>query len=348
MTFRSVDDGLILPSKQRMLAPLQPKMNPFRSITSSTRASVCYRRDMMAQSEKQLTARLLSGLAEFRSAHAPGMLTHAHNLFSYCSLDKERLTAIRLPHPVLGIVVSGTKEVWLGDDSAEFNEGALFVLPGHISMDVLNVPSERRGFYRSLIVQVEPDALSGLKTRHTQVPRPQFPSPPLSSISLTPQLVNAIVHAASDIAHSPLGPTIRSSRLTELLALLAEDPAAAPLFDRSVSDRLAQLLSEDLSHSWTATEAAERLGLSESTLRRRLSGGNSSFRSLLRKARMTAARRLLETGYSSQDAAYAVGYVSRTHFARHFKAAFGVNPSDLGRLPQGGLPRQTQEPVQQL
>ena len=129
------------------------------------------------------------------------------------------------------------------------------------------------------------------------------------------------------------------AELTELLALLANEPAARPLFDLPLRDRLALLLGEDLAHSWTAAEAASRLGVSESTLRRRLSDDHTTFRSILRGARMGAAHRLLEQGHGSQAACAAVGYASRTHFARHFRAAFGVCPSHLrqGRALQSAL-----------
>jgi AraC-like DNA-binding protein len=275
-----------------------------------------------------LSGRLLAGLRQFRAGHQSGTIPHADNLFSYCALERERLVAIRLPHPLVGVVVSGAKEVWRGDNAEVLAEGSLFAFPANVSMDILNVPDEHRGLYQSLIVEVTPKAISGLgflKPQQTAGPNPHGSY----GIRLTPQLVDAVVHAASEIAGGVAGQAIRTSRLTELLALLAHEPAARPLFDLPLRDRLALLLGEDLAYAWTAAEAASRLGVSESTLRRRLSDDHTTFRSILRAARMGAAHRLLQQGHGSQAASAAVGYASRTHFARHFRAAFGVCPSHL-------------------
>jgi AraC-like DNA-binding protein len=52
-----------------------------------------------------------------------------------------------------------------------------------------------------------------------------------------------------------------------------------------------------------------------------------SFSAILQRERMAAARRLMAQGTRSGMAAFAVGYTSRAHFARRFRATFGVNPA---------------------
>ncbi|MDD3446069.1 MAG: AraC family transcriptional regulator [Zavarzinia sp.] len=276
-----------------------------------------------------LSQRLLVGLAPFRRGEAAGSTPHGDSLFSYCALTRERLAAIRLDHPVLAVVLSGAKEVWRGDAVTVLGEGDVFALPARVAMDVVNVPSARTGFYQSLIVEIPADTLPPV-TMVVPPPADARRNPPVG-ITLTPHLVEALVHAASAIADGPAGPLVRASRLAELLALLRADPAAAVLFRQSVGQRVAQTVATDLSAPWTAPQVARLLAMSEATLRRRLAAEALSFGALLRRERMVAARRLLETGASAQNAALAVGYASRAHFARHFRAAFGLLPGQVRR-----------------
>lgn len=280
-------------------------------------------------SQAALTASLLEGLARFRAAGASGNVLHGQNLFSYCAVTRERLRAVNLSHPILGVVISGAKEVWRGSEACKLPSGAMFALPENSKMDVLNLPDERSGSYQSIVLEV-PDAAELLKSPHMPPVRRQGAAAALSvRIRLTSHLVDAMIHAASAISEGPLRPSIRHARLTELLTLLQVDPAAAVLFDRSVPARVLALVRGDLSRDWKAPAVARIIGLSESTLRRRLAGEGTSFAKLLSSERMLVAKSMMERGQRAQDVALAVGYSSRSHFARQFRAAFGKNPSAL-------------------
>jgi AraC-like DNA-binding protein len=142
-----------------------------------------------------LASSLLDALASFRMKAASGMEAHGPGLFSYCALTRERLASVRLPQPVLGVVLSGTKEIWQGMHQ-------LCLKPGEV---------------------------------------------------------------------------------------------------------------------WTSEGVARAIGMSESTLRRRLRAAGGSFTAILRRERMMLARRMLEQGMPSGLVALAVGYASRSHFARAWR-----------------------------
>lgn len=272
-------------------------------------------------------AALLAGLAPFRREGVAGTLPHAPGLFSYCALSRERLLSVRLPRPVLGVVLSGAKEVWRGEAAERLATGTLFVLPAEVGLDIVNEPDEGTGLYQSLVLEIEPDAIPDIGSR-------DFASTASSAsvaVALTSDLVEAAIHAARAIGEGPAGATVRTARLAELLALLHDEPAARPLFDMSVAERVARLVRGGLDEVWTAAAVARRLALSESTLRRRLADEGRSFSALLRQERMEAARRLMARGAASGEAALAVGYASRAHFARAFRATFGDNPARCGR-----------------
>lgn len=282
-------------------------------------------------SNPALRSVLLAGLAPFRREGVSGTTAHATGLFSYCALSRERLSAVRLERPILGVVLSGAKEVWCGDVSERLSTGAVFVLPAGVDLDVVNDPDEASSLYQSLVLEVEPDAIPDAVSIDCA------PTAGPTGFAVTPSadLVAAIVHAARAIGGGPSGAAVRGARLTELLALLRGEPAARSLFDMSVAERVARLVRGELDRNWTAVETARRLALSESTLRRRLAGEGHSFSAILRRERMEAARRLLAHGSASGAAAYAVGYASRAHFARAFRAVFGDNPGRCGGRSDG-------------
>lgn len=276
--------------------------------------------------------RLLDGLPRFRAAPTAGFVPHAAGLFSYCALDRERLRAVRLPRPLIGTVVSGAKEIWRGDVPERLTAGTLFVLPADVDLDVVNEPDDRSGLYRSLILEIAPDDVPLLDPAAAS--RPSLPES--CAVPLRADIVEAAIHAAGAIAEGPAAATIRAARLAELLALLHDVPAARPLFDLSVGERLARLVRAEPARNWTAATVAARLALSESTLRRRLASEGRSFTTVLRRERMEAAKRLMARGAASGAAAFAVGYASRAHFARAYRATFGDNPSRERPNSRGG------------
>lgn len=103
--------------------------------------------------DERLRAELVARLRSFQAPNPDGVHNHARNLFSYCALKRERMASIKLPHPLIGIVLRGEKQVWLGDVSQSFRPGSVIVLPRNVPMDVVNIPGDA-GIYESLILEV--------------------------------------------------------------------------------------------------------------------------------------------------------------------------------------------------
>lgn len=267
---------------------------------------------------------LLAAFERLRPTPAQGLSTAGAGLFSYCALSRERLTQVRLDHPVLGIVLSGAKEIWRGLTPDRLEAGTLFALPGQVPLEIVNEPDARRGLYQSLIFEVSPDL----------VPPELFPpgpSPRLSpaagcAIALRPGLIEALAHAASAIAAGPAAAAVRQARIAEVLALVADAPAAAVLFELPLGARIAQMVRAHPDRPWTGAQMARALGLSGATLRRRLAAEGMGFAAIVRRERMQLAAQMLARGLPSGLVAATVGYASRTHFARAYRAETGRNP----------------------
>jgi AraC-like DNA-binding protein len=279
-----------------------------------------------------LRARLLERLQPFASSRRqreaqPGLQAVGPQLFRYCALAHERIVSVSLDHPVIGIVMSGSKEVWLGATGERIRPGEPFVFPGGVALDVVNVPDERSGHYESLLMEVRalppgiaPPADVGAPT-NTSVRLP-----------LSADLIDALGHAATALSASDHALALAEHRLAEVLLVLRGAPAARPLFGFGLVDRIRWMIAEDPSRAWAAGDVAARLGLGASTLRRRLAERDLSFRAILAETRMRVANDLLAAGGSSvAEAADAAGYASRSHFARRFRAAHG-------RVPSAALP----------
>lgn len=317
---------------------IRSTLNPIRSNRSSSWPHFELVRGMIEAPIYSATESLLNGLARFRVREVSEQIQHAPGLFSYCSITRERLTALDLQKPILGVLLSGTKEVWRGMSSHTLRPGCVFVLPAREPMDVVNLPDARTGIFQSMILEVPAAGpVIHLARADRAAPRQQT-----FEVSLTPQIVDTVIHAALELVDSPARPVVRQARLIELLAVLQNDPAAAALFDISTAQRVIKIIGANLARDWKAPEVASSLGMSESTLRRRLAAEGMSFARLLRQERMIAAQGFIVAQEQSQSAAALVGYSSRAHFARHFKSHFGTNPGELRR--QGTSPGRTRAP----
>lgn len=273
----------------------------------------------------RLRSRLLARLKAFEAPTASGVHNHAHNLFSYCALARERLAAIKLPHPLIGIVLRGRKEVWLGDAGLSFGPGSVIILPRNIPMDVVNIPGET-GIYESLILEV-PMLPEGVPPLSLVERLDREATSPAFNVTLTDDLVEALSHAATTIRAAAMGEKVKTLRLKEVLTLLRPLPEARALFIAPLGDEVAWLIASAPSEDWTVERVARTVGLGASTLRRRLTQEGRPFRVLLRQERLRAGRAALAAGASSLGAAEAAGYVSRSHFARRYRESFGTSPS---------------------
>ncbi|MDY0874326.1 helix-turn-helix transcriptional regulator [Dongia rigui] len=266
-------------------------------------------------------------------ADAPGRERKIHGqtfissqLFTYCAFATERVAKFRVEHAIIGIVLSGTKEFWIGNTGQRFTTGQVFVLPTGAELDVVNIPDDRRGLYEALVVEVRhvPPALA------LPPERPRGPAAHMGqAVTLTAELVDALVHAAVTLSTSDHAKALADHRMAEVLMLLRNDPAAKCLFDLPLRDRIAWLVATEPAHPWTAEALGTRLGMGASTLRRRLTHDGTSLRAVLAEARMQVARNLLARGEANVTAAAeAAGYTSRSHFIRRYRSVYGTMPSD--------------------
>ena len=103
-----------------------------------------------------------------------------------------------------------------------------------------------------------------------------------------------------------------------------------------------EAIKVELPHGYpTIIRTADRLGVSQRTLQRRLQDAGSSYKQVVDQTRMEIARRLLSgTGRRIKDVAMALGYVEPRSFTRAFERWTGTTPRayrcGLLRTARGG------------
>lgn len=274
-----------------------------------------------------LRAELMQHFAGLRPTDGAGTRQEGPGAFTYGCVTRERLAQVTMTHPVLGIVLSGAKEVWLGDTGVTLPAGTVFALPRGVQIDVLNIPDPRRGYYQSLLIEVDrlPEGVPPLSVEEERVPTRLTDV----DIPLTRDLVDAIGNARRDLTDPEAKEAICRHRIAEILLLLRKVPPARVLFHQSLSDRVRWLVRGAPTDEWTVDHLAERFGMAGSTLRRHLTAEGTGARALIRAARMDAARDALERGTPAGVVVELAGYSSRSHFARRFREIYGVNPSEV-------------------
>jgi len=254
-------------------------------------------------------------------------------LWSFVAHDRERLTDIRLDRTALITVIEGVKEFDDALGGFRFPAGTAMLLPAGWSGTVVNEPDAGSGLYRALVLEFPVDLVRRLLRAHPRRATGCPAGPRDHRVSLTPHLIEAMLHAASGLT-AGIGPALAEHRCMEVLLILLEDGVCwfGPGVPVAASDAVRQLVRTRPQHAWTADALGREMGLGAATLRRRLAEEGTSLRHILREERVAHARHLLETeGLSVQQAAEAAGYASRSHFARRVRAATGTTPSGLRR-----------------
>lgn len=98
----------------------------------------------------------------------------------------------------------------------------------------------------------------------------------------------------------------------------------------SWSKKVRDLIVEDVSFERKIEEICEKLGVTERTLRRRLTEEGTSFRKLYTDVRLALAHELLEVaGLNVETVAWRVGYAETASFARAFTKKYVITPGKV-------------------
>ena len=227
--------------------------------------------------------------------------------------------------PMIVRVLHGRKTLRYAGGELTATTGQWLLIAGGQSFDVLNEPDAAQGYCAEWLMLGD-EWVAQFFAQH-----PSRETLDLARV-LRPDAAwdEAFLRVVQGV-QTRLPETVLAARTMELLAWLAQAGAVFnPHSAQRLSKQIRQLIAQDMAASWQIADVAQRLGMSEATLRRRLANEGASFRELLGNIKMMRALTLLQTSpLGVAQVAYAVGYESPARFAAKFRAHFGCTPSDV-------------------
>ncbi len=256
-----------------------------------------------------------------------------HYMSIYNSSKPQQIHQVPFNQPTLLLVADGHKEVIINNTNLIIKHGELLILPPDTTIWIGNYPNQKNK-YLGLAIRFDQKALKhfrliyGSHLGQWDVSAQWHKKSPKTILSLLSQMVTWEKNYPSDIQ-------LILHRQVELLLLLAQEGLVGNILlneHPSWKLRVSQLLLMDPARSWQLNDVCTHLGVSESSLRRRLLREKSSFRELLEEIRLSVGLSLLlETTQAIGQIADAVGYQSQSRFGERFKIRFGLTPSELRR-----------------
>ena len=276
-------------------------------------------------------------LAELRSRlldYSKKETTPKHHYISiYNAYKPQEIHHVPFNQPTLLLVASGHKEVRINNTDLSIKQGELLILPPDTTIWIGNYP-DQKSEYVGLAIRFDQKALKhfrliyGSYLDQWDVSVKWHKKSPETILSLLSQMIAWEKSYPSDIQ-------LILHRQVELLLLLAQEGLIGNILlneHPSWKLRVSQLLLMNPARSWQLKDVCLHLGISESSLRRKLLKEKSSFRELLEETRLSVGLSLLlETTQAIGQVADAVGYQSQSRFGERFKIRFGLTPSDLRR-----------------
>ncbi|MGM3172929.1 helix-turn-helix transcriptional regulator [Dickeya lacustris] len=231
---------------------------------------------------------------------------------------------------LIGLVLSGTKQLLAPQGRCAFSAGECFILPRGTQWDVVNDPAPQ-GRYVARVLNLQPETLT-----HFYQQFGHFAALPavrsFARVTNSAQMQETFLRAADALADERCSAALREHRVMEVLLVLAEQAAIVltPPSVLSWRERVRRLVAQRPHDDWSVTRVAQALSSTPSTLNRRLAQEASTIAACVRETRLEAAMVLLQSSHRSVAAiARDVGYESHSKFTAAFRRRFGVLPSAL-------------------
>jgi len=231
--------------------------------------------------------------------------------------------------PCIIMILAGRKRIFDTPETMTCEAGTTIAVPAPSHFSMRNEIDPHGHHYKALLIPFRDDDLERLRSTHKIEPIGIQKEVGILKFEHETTLVEAVKHYLG----SNGDPHLRDHRFLEILLILAKkDPRllAYTFSGESWSRRVRTLLAADIARAWEIGEVCQRLGASESALRRHLKGENTGFRELLHELRLgTALTLLLQTSHPVYRIAYDCGYQSVPRFTTNFHKRFGLPPKAL-------------------
>ncbi|MCO7260695.1 helix-turn-helix transcriptional regulator [Dickeya zeae] len=233
---------------------------------------------------------------------------------------------------LIGLVVSGTKQLLAPEGRSDFATGEIFILPRGTQWDVVNDPAPQ-GRYVAQILNLQPETITHFYQSFGQFAALE-PLRRVARVADNAAIKTAFLRTVDALRDADGSATLSEHRMLEVLLLLAEHAGVvlAPPVTMNWSERVRRLVAQRPYDDWSAGRVAQVLSTTISTLNRRLAQEDNTITRCVRETRLETAMVLLQSSERSVAAiALDVGYESHSKFTAAFRRRFGIVPSALRR-----------------
>lgn len=277
----------------------------------------------------QRLARLADELIKCASAEAAGAVPRAW--VNRCA-KHQSLRRVVFDRPTILISAAGHKDVIVDAKTYTSGRGTVLLVPAGFEVGIENAPDRASGIFIGTAIGFDQATL----TQFRQLYGDSFADWDLTPRWLAPysdKVIAAVAEWLSWTRRYPSSQAEARHRLMEILLLLAgQGMAGNLLLDHrpNLGSQLRAFLALDPARNWSATEAGKRLGISVSSLRRKLREQDTGFRSLLEEVRLGKGLELvLNTDLQIGQIAHACGDESQSRFSERFRLRFSMSPTEL-------------------
>ncbi|OUR96899.1 AraC family transcriptional regulator [Halobacteriovorax marinus] len=239
----------------------------------------------------------------------------------YSSVKEQHIFNVPIIRPLLVFVLSGVKR--LGKQSEVIAPAGSFVfLSNSSSLDMRNIPNDEE--YLALLIEFDYSDFNNIQNKSVK-PRNTLQG------DITLDLEKTITQFIEWSYFAP--PEMWSLRKQEILQFMyysgvenINSVAEAPSFGHEINS----IISNDLSKDIGLDVLCSNLGVSESTLRRKLKSEGTSLQEIKDQARLGLGLHLIQTTLEPIGIiAGLCGYQSQSRFTDKFKQLFNITPSEL-------------------
>ncbi|AWX15045.1 hypothetical protein CEP48_02200 [Mergibacter septicus] len=229
---------------------------------------------------------------------------------------------------LLGIIYSGEKRLFTPTEKVIIGEKQIFILNKYHYWDMINKIADK-SLYQADIIQLSSHSINTFQQKYLYTSPKKFAKYQL--ISADPTTYTCFSHIFTYLKQDNNNPKIKQHKIEELLLHLAENGIIFPTNQTaSWYEKVKNIIQSHPTKNWILSDLAEYFYLSESSLKRRLSQENTSFREILKETRLNIALTLILTSSKSlTDISTYCGYSSLSNFTQAFKLYFSCLPSEL-------------------
>jgi len=241
--------------------------------------------------------------------------------FIYSSKKEQRLLNVPIVKPLFIAVLGGNKKLGK-DDEIICHAGDFIFLSDSPSINMRNIPKEED--YLALLIEFEYKDFDGLQISTTNKQQYCVGEVSFTLEKCLQQFIEYASWAPKELWY------LRRKEIIELLCYMGHSQILSMVSNPKVGHKLHNFISNNPDEDVTMQKLCEQLGMSESTLRRKLKLEGTSIQEIKDQVKLSLGLHLLQTTLESVSViAQKCGYYSQSRFTDRFKARFGLTPSEL-------------------